>query len=542
MESMPGKIRSAARKLFDYIVVGAGAAGCIVAARLSENPNMKVLLVEAGGSDRRAKVRMPGALALALADLKLTWNFNTGPEPYLDGRCIEHARGKVVGGSASINGMVFVRGDPRDFDCWADSGLEDWSYEKCLPHFKNIEDFDGGSSEHRGTGGPIRVVTCKAELPIYRAFIEAGAQAGLEKIDDYNAGSLEGVFAFQANIDRGVRASSAWGYLRRAAGRENLTVLANAECRKIILDRRRAFAIEVVSSKGGDAHLFKSEREVVLCAGAYKTPQLLMLSGIGDKTELLAAGIEPALDAPAVGKYLEDHIAVSVGFRASQRGVSPQPAVNSMARVSAGARWLLTRTGPCAGNFFEVGAFYKSSEHVERADIQIEFIPVLGKFQDGMIKTAEGFQYQICLMRPRSKGHVKLTSADPRANPEIVHNYLADKLDRRDLVNAVRRAERIARQSAWDELRGESVDPDLRSLSDGEVESWLRRNIGTQYHPCGTCRMGAGMDSVVDGQGLVHEIDGLRIVDASIIPRITTGNLNAPVMMIAEKIAAKMTA
>ena len=540
MKLMLGQIQNAARKTFDYIVVGAGSAGCVVATRLSENPNTKVLLVEAGGSDSRTKVRMPGALALALADRRITWNFSTGPEPWLDGRCIEHARGKVVGGSASINGMVFVRGDPRDFDSWADYGVKGWSYEKCLPHFKKIEDFDGGSSAHRGTGGPIRVVTSKAELPIYRAFLEAGAQAGLEKISDYNAGSLEGVFAYQANIDRGVRASSAWGYLRRAAGRENLTVLTDVECRKILLDRRRARAVQVVPSKGGDAHLLKPAQEVVLCAGAYKTPQILMLSGIGDKKELLAAGIEPALDAPAVGKNLEDHIAVSVGFRASRKGVSPPPAVYSMARISAGARWLLTRTGPCAGNFFEVGAFYRSSEHVGRADIQIEFIPVLGKFQDGMIKTAEGFQYQICLMRPRSKGHVKLTSADPRASPEIVHNYMADGLDRRDLVNAVRRAEQIIGQPAWDELRGDSVDPDLRSLNDGEVESWLRRNIGTQYHPCGTCRMGTGLDSVVDSQGLVHETDGLRVVDASIMPRITTGNLNAPVMMIAERISAKM--
>lgn len=524
-----------AAKAYDYIVVGAGAAGSVVAARLAEDGNVRVFVLEAGPSDNSVYVRMPAAMSYPLTDRRRTWSFDTGPEPALDGRTIVHVRGKMLGGSGSLNGMVYVRGNPRDFDGWAEDGLPDWSYARCLPYFKKLESYDRGANAYRGGDGPIAITTLKGELPVFRAFLEAGQQAGHELNPDYNAFRQEGVHVYQANIDRGIRASGGRAYLRPAVRRGNVDLKLNALVLRVVFEGRRA--VGVTYEAGGEVHTVSAEREVLLCGGAFNSPQLLLLSGVGPADELRQVGISPVADVRGVGKGLVDHVAVSVRYRASRPGVSPAMSMNLFKMGLIGAQWLFLRSGLGVTNLWEVGTFFRSSASADYANIQHEFLPMLGELMHGKVNIEEGFQYQTCLMRPKSRGAVTLKSADPRINPAIVSNYLAHPDDQRDLIDGVRHTDEIIQQKAWDGMRGDALTPGLRRMSDGEALAWLKESAGTQYHPCSSCRMGVDDMSVVDSEGKVHDTEGLRVIDASIMPRITSGNLHCPTIMIAEKLA-----
>ena len=527
-----------ASETYDYIVVGSGAAGSVVAARLGEDPNIRVLVLEAGPSDNSIYVRMPAAMSYPLTDKRRIWSFETGPEDALDGRMITHVRGRMLGGSGSLNGMVYVRGNPRDFDGWAQDGLPDWDYAHCLPYFKKLERYDKGANAYRGGSGPIAITTLKGDLPVFQAFLEAGQQAGHPLSEDYNAFRQEGVHIYQANIDRGIRASGGRAYLRPALRKGNVQLKLDALVHRVDFDGRRA--VGVTYEAGGELRKARAAREVILCGGAFNSPQLLLLSGVGPKAELAAQGIASVADVPGVGKGLVDHVAVSVRYRASRPGVSPAVDLNVLKMGLIGARWLFLRSGLGATNLWEVGTFFRSSDTAEYANIQHEFLPMLGELMHGQVNIEEGFQYQTCLMRPRSRGEVTLASADPARHPSIVSNYLQHPDDRRDLIDGVRHTDEIIQQKTWDGMRGESLMPGLRNKSDAEILPWLKQNMGTQYHPCSSCRMGVDDLSVVDADGRVHDTEGLRVIDASILPRITSGNLHCPTMMVAEKLVDRV--
>jgi len=525
-------------KRYDYIVVGAGAAGSVVAARLGENRSLRILVLEAGPSDNSIFVRMPAALSYPLTDARRIWSFETGPEAALDGRSMTHVRGRMLGGSGSLNGMVYVRGNPRDFDTWAAAGLPDWSYAHCLPYFKKLEHYDRGENDYRGGGGPMAITTLKADLPVFQAFLAAGQEAGLRLNADYNAFAQEGVHPYQANIDNGVRASGGRAYLRPALSRGNIALKLNALVRRVTLSGKRATGVEY--EVRGTVERAEAEREVILCGGAFNSPHLLLLSGIGPRAELAELGISDGVDVPGVGKGLVDHIAVSVKYRARRRGVSPAVDLNKLRMAMIGARWLFFRTGLGATNLWEVGTFFRSSDKVDYANIQHEFLPMLGELMHGKVNIEEGFQYQTCLMRPRSRGAVTLRSADPKVLPNIVLNYLSDREDQRELIDGVRRTDEMIQQPAWNDIRGEAITPGLRKQSDEALLAWLKQNIGTQYHPCSSCRMGTDDMAVVDSEGRVRDVAGLRVVDASVMPQITSGNLHCPTTMIAEKLSDRI--
>jgi choline dehydrogenase len=524
------------RSTFDYIVTGSGAAGSIVAARLGANPHLRILVLEAGPSDNSIYIRMPAALSYPLTDKKRTWSFETGPEPELGDRYISHVRGKMFGGSGSLNGMVYARGNPRDFDRWAsDFNLPSWSYAHCLPYFKRMETFDKGADVYRGGDGPIAITTMKAELPPFQAFLEAGQQAGHPLSNDYNGYRQEGVHAYQANIEHGIRASGGRQYLRPAVRRGNVRVELGALVHKVLFESTRAVGVRY--EQGGLVHDVFAEAEVVICGGAFNSPQILLLSGVGPRQELKQHGVDSVIDLPGVGKGLQDHIAVSVKYRASRRGVSPGVDMNLLKKAAIGAQWLFLRSGLGATNLWETGSFFKSSSRADYANMQHEFLPVLGELSHGSVTVEEGFVYQTCLALPRSRGAVTLVSPDPQLHPQIVLNYLSNPEDKRDLIDGIRHTDEIIQQKAWSGLRGDAIDPGLRKMSDDDMLAWLRKNVNTQYHPCSSCRMGDDDLAVVDAAGRVHGATGLRVIDAAIMPRITNANLHCPTMMIAEKLS-----
>ena len=526
------------RKRYDYIIVGAGVAGSVLAARLGETPGVRVLVLEAGPSDLSLYVRMPAALSYLVTNSRRIWDYDTGPEPALGGRTLKQLRGRMLGGSGSLNGMVYVRGNRRDYDGWASAGLPEWSYARCLPYFKKLERFDGEPSEYRGTDGPIGVTALKGDMPVFQAFLEAGQQAGYRFNPDYNGYRQEGVHVYQATIDHGVRSSAGREYLRPALGKGNIELLLNVLVHRIRFNGRRAVGVTYAGRDG--VHDVEAEREVIICGGAFNSPQLLLLSGVGDPRALGRQGIPVVADVPGVGQNLTDHPVVSLKYRTTRQWASPLLNLSIFRRALIGGQWLLTRSGLGARNFWEVGSFFKSSDDVEYANIQHEFPPVLGEVKDGKVVVSAGFQYQVCLMRPRSRGSVTLLSADPARHPRIVHNYLSAPEDGRDLVNGLRLTEEIVRQKAWDPLRGEAITPDIAGMRDGEVLAWAKLNVGTQYHPASSCRMGVDDAAVVDSEGRVHGTEGLRVVDASIMPTIVSGNLQCCTMMMAEKIADAM--
>jgi choline dehydrogenase len=522
------------KSAYDFVVVGSGSAGAVIAARLAEDKQNSVLLLEAGPSDQHMYIRMPAALGFPLMNDRFNWYYHSEPEPHLNGRSIYEARGRVLGGSSSINGMNWVRGNPWDYDNWASLGAKGWSYAECLPYFKKAETFDKGPNAYRGGNGPMQVETCEAKNPLYKAFLAAGEQAGLPNVGDHNAFRQEGVHITQRNVHRGIRWSTSQAYLTAPGPRSNLDVRTQCLLTKLHFTGKRVQKLDIQTAQGPASIEVKGE--VILCAGAMNSPQLLMLSGIGDGDALQKLGIPVIQHLPGVGKGLKDHLAAPVQYVATQN-VSAAKELSSIGRIKLGLQWLLFKKGLGATNFFEVGAFVRTRQQEKVPNVQFEFVPLLGEFQHGNVKLDNGFQYFFSLMRPTSAGRVWITSADPTAAPKFVFNYLETADDQQQAIEAVRLIRDIVNRPAWRELKGAEVTPGEAIQTDQEILSWLRDNAGTNYHPCCTCQMGTGEDSVTDEAGRVHQMDNLRVVDASIMPEIVSGNLNAPVIMMAEKVA-----
>jgi choline dehydrogenase len=519
---------------FDYIVVGAGSAGCIVASRLSEDPASQVLLVEAGGSDRHPIIAMPAALPFVYQNRRIQWGYQSGPEPQLSGKTIDEKAGRVIGGSSSINAMIYNRGNPMDFDGWAADGLTEWDYAHCLPYFRRMETFADGADDWRGGDGPVQIGRCRADHKLYDAFLRGGEQTGFQVTPDHNGYRQEGLHIAQSFIHDGVRWSSSRAYLRPAARRPNLTILKRTLVTRVVVQDGAAVGIEVSDRAG--RRTISCDREVVLCAGAINTPKLLLLSGIGPADELARHAIAVEADVRGVGRNLQNHPGVDVQFL-SRHEDSLTANLSLFGRAKLGADWLLRKKGLGTTNFFETGAFLRSRDDVTFPNVQFEFLPLTRKLHNGKLVPIPGFQFWMDLSRPESRGAVTLRSSDPTEAPKIVFNHLHARHDVKDLLDAVRLARILAAQPAWDRYRREELTPGPDVNSDTEIEAFLRRATTTSYHPAGACRMGVDADAVVDNEGRLNAVPGVRIVDASIMPKVITGNLNAPVMMMAEKIS-----
>lgn len=522
---------------FDYVVIGSGSAGSVVAARLAEDASSRVLLLEAGPSDQHIYIRMPAALGFPLMNDRFNWFYNSEPEPFLKNRRVHESRGRVLGGSSSINGMNWVRGNPRDFDGWKARGLDGWSYADVLPYFKKAETFASGGNTYRGASGPMHIERCAAENPLYHAFLEAGQQAGHAYVEDHNAFRQEGMHITQRNVDRGLRWNTSRAYLHEGPHRPNLTVATGVLVTRIDFAGRRAVCVHARS--GGRDLVIEAENEIVLAGGALNSPQLLLLSGIGPSDDLARLDIPCIADLPGVGAGLKDHVAAPVQHLAT-KDVSAAKALKLAGRVKLGLQWLLFKKGLGATNFFEVGGFIRTEPSQTIPNIQFEFVPMLGELQHGSVDLQNGFQYFLSLMRPTSTGRVWIDSPDPAKPPKFVFNFLQTEEDRRQMVDAVKETRRIIAQQAWDEFRGAEVTPGPEVRTDEQILDFLVDTAGTNYHPCCSCRMGTDDLSVVDAHGKVHGFDNLRVIDASIMPDIVSGNLNAPVIMMAEKLADDM--
>ncbi|GBR52427.1 choline dehydrogenase [Neokomagataea thailandica NBRC 106555] len=521
-------------KSYDYIIIGAGSAGCVVANRLTEDGSKTVLLLEAGPPNGSIILKMPAALGLPLMSKKYNWGFVSEPNPGLLGNTSEQHRGKVLGGTSSINGMVFVRGHRKDFDHWAENGLPDWSYEHCLPYFKKMENYQGGNSDYRGVSGPLNVQKSKAEGPLYQAFLEAGQEFGLKFNRDPNAQEQEGVNIAQASIRNGKRESAATAFLAPALKRSNLTVCTGAHVKKIIFSGKTA--IGVIYRTKEEELISYAEKEIILSAGAFGSPHLLMLSGVGDHTHLKEHDIKTVVHLPGVGRNLQDHVSVAIQYMAT-KPVSPVKELSEYGRYWTGAKWALTKKGLGASNYFEVGAFFKGDNNVQYNNIQHEFFPLIGELYRGDIHIKNGFQYFTSILRPESRGHVSLKSGNPFDSPKIDMNFLSEQSDVDQLVGGIIKTREIIAQRAWDGLRGEETTPSGQVSTASDLERWVRGNAGTNYHAVGTCKMGSDALSVTNTNGEVRGVSHLRVVDASIMPSIVSGNTNAATIMIAEKIS-----
>ncbi len=522
----------------DYVIVGAGSAGCAMAYRLSE-AGRSVIVIEHGGSDAGPFIQMPGALSYPMSMKRYDWGYRSEPEPHLGGRQLACPRGKVIGGSSSINGMVYVRGHAGDFDHWEEMGATGWGFADVLPYFKRMEHWHGPanapSDGWRGTDGPLHVTRAAAQNPLTQAFIASAEQAGYGITPDYNGERQEGIGGFDATIFKGQRWSSANAYLKPALRRENCTLI-NGLARRVVITEGRATGVEI--ERNGSVEVIEARAEVILAASSINSPKLLMLSGIGPGLDLQSHGIDVIADRPGVGQNLQDHLEVYLQYAATQP-VSLYKYWSLIGKAQVGVQWLMGGSGPGASNQFEAGGFIRSRAGIAYPDIQMHFLPIAVRYDGTVPHRGHGFQIHTGPMRARSRGAVTLRSSDPAAAPRIKFNYMSEEVDWTEFRAAIRLAREIVTQPAFNALRGAELQPGSACDSDEEIDAFVRAHAESAYHPCGTARMGAPEDhhAVVDPEARVIGVEALRVADSSIFPRIPNGNLNAPSIMVGEKVS-----
>ena len=520
---------------YDYIILGAGSAGCVLANELSQDSNNRVLILEAGPMDHKLLIHMPAGVHKAYKDPSINWNYESESEPELDKRNITLPRGKVIGGSSSINSMVYMRGHPKDYDYWArNHDLTNWTYSHCLPYFKKCESSDRGADDWRGDSGRLGVTKGKLECPLYQAFFDAGRQSGQGYSEDLNGFKPEGLARLDSTTRNGRRSSAAVAHLKPALSRPNLRLEVRALVHRVVTENNRACA--VIYEQGGALHTVHASKEIIVSAGAIKSPQILMLSGIGPRDHLREFDIDTRHHLPGVGQNLQDHLNIAV-VNECTKPVTFDRMNNPLRQLAVGLQWIFTRKGFVASNIWEAGGYIHGYTDVEFPNLQYHFAPVHYEYHGNDIKLFQGFTTQLDQLRPRSRGEIRLLSADPAHRPAAHFNYLSDSFDLRELVEAIKRIRELISQPAFDEFRGKELFPGSAATSDKDLEMYIRAKADTDYHPSCSCRMGKDDMAVVDEEMRVHGIDGLRVVDASVMPDIVSGNLNAPTQMIALRAA-----
>ncbi len=517
----------------DFVIVGSGSAGSAMAYRLSEDGKHSVIVIEYGVTDAGPLIQMPSALSIPMNLPLYDWGFSSEPEPHLGGRVLATPRGKVIGGSSSINGMVYVRGHARDFDHWAEQGASGWAYADVLPYFKRMEASDGGEVGWRGTSGPLHVRRGTRTNPLYNAFIKAGNQAGFELTDDYNGSKQEGFGPMEQTIYKGRRWSAANAYLRPALKRQNVS-LVKGFARRVTIENQRATGVEIEAH--GKIQVIKARREVILAASSINSPKILLQSGIGPAAHLKENGIAVVADRPGVGQNLQDHLELYIQ-QESIKPITLHSVLNPFSKALIGARWLFFKSGLGATNHFEAAAFLRSAPGVDYPDIQYHFIPAAVRYDGKAAAKSHGFQAHVGPMRSKSRGSISLRSPDPKDKPVIRFNYMSHADDWSDFRHCIRLTRDIFAQSAFDPFRGKEISPGANVQSDEQLDDFIRQHVESAYHPCGSCRMGRADDhmAVVDPECRVIGVEGLRVADSSIFPRVTNGNLNGPSIMTGEK-------